>query len=71
MRIALKYIKTLEQIVSLEGDCSEYSLCLSCPFKGSCLPAFLGNKPRPSELDRKNMAVDALTRAVLLVEDSE
>jgi hypothetical protein len=71
MRLTKKDMTVLEHIVDREGACSFYVICQSCPFKGQCLPAFLKNKPRPSEIDRKNMALDALTRAVLLLESDD
>lgn len=65
--------KILSEIVALDGKCLDPEIrCKACPFASVCLPDFIrGNKDRPSQQERANMAADILARHELLGADDD
>lgn len=62
----------LEQIVQVDGDCLKRERCIRCPFKTSCLPEFITSpKVPPTKNQRFEMALDALTRDILMNDEDE
>ena len=63
------HMTVMEQIIALEGQCISSSRCSICPFRSRCLPEFISSTP-PTAAQRRDMALNALSRAVLLGDDS-
>ena len=61
--------KVLNKIVEHEGDCLSHLLCESCPFREDCLPRFLTKGRFYSKDQRKHMAIDALARLELMLDE--
>lgn len=66
-----KHRETLEEIISLSGNCLESRRCTRCPFKAKCLPQFATGGPRMSQYERANNAADILAREELLGETDD
>jgi len=56
----------LEEIIDLGGECLENNRCIKCPFKNDCLPKFAEEDGPWSHKTRMNLAINTLTREVLM-----
>ena len=70
MALSTKDKDTLEEIVSLDGQCLDSKRCQRCPFRIACLPEFLNPIP-PSQPQRLKMALDVLTHHYLIDDESD
>jgi hypothetical protein len=55
----------LEKIIELDGDCMKHERCQQCPFKSSCLPSFLTNKPITKN-QRASAALNTLSQISIM-----
>ena len=66
-------IKTLEEIIALNGKCLNPERCEQCPLRNKCHPTFYkstdNGKSRFRDYERVNHALDILTNFVLLGDD--
>jgi len=64
-------IDLLEEILEKRGNCLDSPMCKRCPFKRKCLPTFLRKTTRATKAERMSLALEVLTNAALLDEETD